>query len=149
MNFRPMFKQLARFVLQSLALTSMIICLLMFPASAIALRELDPNAGVVEVLQMPVAKEQTNCWRKAEAEVWEPWLEKQIGYQGRELLWDANRQLAVVLIGWLNQSSWDAIPATSISKTENKFDMLLQQCLGVGASKPLPLQRTGSLQPLL
>jgi len=102
----------------------------------------------VEILQMPVTKDQTSCWRMAEAKIWEPWLEQQSGYQGRELLWDRDRQQAVVLIGWLSQSAWDAIPASSIKKTENRFDGVLQRCLGSGASKPLPLQRTGSLQPI-
>ena len=130
-----------------LILLGLFACLLITTSPAMALRELDPNAGVVEVLQMPVTKDQTSCWRTAEAEVWEPWLEKQSGYQGRELLWDRDRQQAVVLIGWLSQSEWDAIPAGSIKKTENRFDRVLQRCLGSGASKPLPLQRTGSLQP--
>ena len=122
--------------------------LLITTSQAWALRELDPNAGVVEVLQMPVTKDQTSCWRMAEAKIWEPWLEQQSGYQGRELLWDRDRQQAVVLIGWLSQSAWDAIPASSIKKTETRFDGVLQRCLGSGASKPLPLQRTGSLQPI-
>ena len=131
-----------------LIILSFFACLLITTSPAMALRELDPNAGVVEVLQMPVTKDQTNCWRMAEEKVWEPWLEQQSGYQGRELLWDRDRQQAVVLIGWLSQSEWDAIPAGSIKKTEQRFDGVLQRCLGSGASKPLPLQRTGSLQPI-
>jgi uncharacterized protein (TIGR03792 family) len=128
--------------------SAVVILLLNFATPTFALRDLDPNAGVVEVLQMPVSKDQKTCWRLAETEIWEPWLEKQIGYQGRELLWDANREQAIVLIGWLNQTSWDAIPSKSINKIEQSFDSHLQKCLGVNATKPLPLQRTGSLQPL-
>ncbi|MEN9878968.1 MAG: hypothetical protein RLZZ158_2007 [Cyanobacteriota bacterium] len=130
-------------------LLPLLLGLLTLGAPAWALRPLDPAAGVVEVLQMPVASTQQPCWRQAEEQIWEPWLEKQSGYRGRELLWDPERQQAVVLVGWASQAAWDAIPATSISRTEARFDGVLRRCLGNGASKPLPLQRTGSLQPLL
>jgi uncharacterized protein (TIGR03792 family) len=130
-------------------LLPLLLSLVTLVAPAWALRPLDPAAGVVEVLQMPVATAQQACWRQAEQQIWEPWLEKQSGYRGRELLWDPERQQAVVLVGWASQAAWDAIPATSISRTEARFDGVLRRCLGNGASKPLPLQRTGSLQPLL
>lgn len=130
-------------------LLPLLLSLVTLVAPAWALRPLEPAAGVVEVLQMPVATAQQPCWRQAEEQIWEPWLEKQSGYRGRELLWDPERQQAVVLVGWANQAAWDAIPASSISRTEARFDGVLRRCLGNSASKPLPLQRTGSLQPLL
>jgi uncharacterized protein (TIGR03792 family) len=102
----------------------------------------------VEVLQMPVSAGQRQCWRQAEEAHWEPWLEKQAGYRGRELLWDPERQQAVVLVGWQSQQQWDAIPASSIGSTEEAFNAQLRQCLGVKAEAPLPLQRTGALKPL-
>ncbi len=131
------------------ALLALLLSLVTLVAPAWALRPLDPAAGVVEVLQMPVATAQKSCWRQAEEQIWEPWLERQTGYRGRELLWDPERQQAVVLVGWSDQAAWDAIPASSISSSEARFDGVLRRCLGNGASKPLPLQRTGSLQPLI
>ena len=53
-----------------LIILSFFACFLITTCPAMALRELDPNAGVVEVLQMPVTKDQTNCWRMAEEKVW-------------------------------------------------------------------------------
>ena len=113
-----------------------------------ALRPLDPAAAVVEVLQLTVAEAQWACWQRAEQAVWEPWLERQAGYRGRDLLWDSRREQAVVLVGWETQAAWDAIPAASIEATQVAFDGALQRCLGTAAPQPLPLVRTGVLRPM-
>ena len=125
-----------------------LLSLLLWAAPAWAIQPLDPAAGVVEVLQMPVSKEQRQCWLEAEASQWEPWLEQQDGYRGRELLWDPEHEQAVVLVGWQSQQQWDAIPTSSIGDTEEAFNAQLRQCLGVNTKQPLPLQRTGALRPL-
>ena len=124
------------------------LSLLLWAAPALAIRPLDPAAAVVEVLQMPVGTEQRNCWLEAEASQWEPWLEQQNGYRGRELLWDPEYQQAVVLVGWQSQQQWDAIPTSSIDSTEGAFNAQLRQCLGVSTQQPLPLQRAGALKPV-
>ena len=129
-------------------LAALLLSLLLWAAPAWAVRPLDPAAGVVEVLQMPVSAQQRQCWRQAEEAHWEPWLEQQDGYRGRELLWDPERQQAVVLVGWQSQRQWDAIPASSIGSTEEAFNAQLRDCLGVNAEQPLPLQRAGALKPL-
>ncbi|OUT70421.1 MAG: TIGR03792 family protein [Synechococcus sp. TMED19] len=126
-----------------------LLSLLLLASPVWAMRPLDPAAGVVEVLHMPVSNQQRQCWLQAEADHWEPWLEQQHGYRGRELLWDPDRQQAVVLIGWQSQGDWDAIPTASISTTEEAFDAQLRQCLGTGNTKPLPLQLAGAMQPLM
>ena len=123
-------------------LAALLLSLLLWAAPAWAVRPLDPAAGVVEVLQMPVSAGQRQCWRQAEEAHWEPWLEQQDGYRGRELLWDPERQQAVVLVGWQSQQQWDAIPASSIGSTEEAFNAQLRQCLGVKAEAPLPVSYT-------
>lgn len=115
---------------------------------ALALRPLDPAAAVVEVLQLSVAEAQWACWQRAEQAVWEPWLERQAGYRGRELLWDSRLEQAVVLVGWESQAAWDAIPAASIDATQVAFDGALQRCLGNEDPQPLPLLRSGALRPV-
>ena len=115
---------------------------------AAALRPLDPSAAVVEVLQLPVAEAQWTCWQRAEEAVWEPWLERQAGYLGRDLLWDSGREQAVVLVGWDSQAAWDAIPTASIEATQEAFDGALQRCLGTADLQPLPLLRSGALRPV-
>ena len=125
-----------------------LLSLLLWAAPAWAIQPLDPAAAVVEVLQMPVSTEQRQCWLEAEAGQWEPWLEQQAGYRGRDLLWDPERQQAVVLVGWQSQQQWDAIPASSIGSTEAAFNAQLRDCLGVSDQRPLPLQRAGALKPL-
>ncbi|MEK9631791.1 MAG: TIGR03792 family protein, partial [Synechococcus sp.] len=124
-------------------LAALLLSLLLWAAPAWAVRPLDPAAGVVEVLQMPVSAGQRQCWRQAEEAHWEPWLEQQDGYRGRELLWDPERQQAVVLVGWQSQQQWDAIPASSIGSTEEAFTAQLPDGLGDTPEAPLPLQRTG------
>ena len=126
-----------------------LLSLLLLAAPAWAIQPLDPSAAVVEVLQMPVRSQQRQCWLEAEANQWEPWLEQQDGYRGRDLLWDPERQQAVVLVGWQSQQQWDAIPASSIGSTEEAFNAQLRDCLGVSDQQPLPLQRAGALKPLL
>ena len=125
-----------------------LLSLLLWAAPAWAIQPLDPAAAVVEVLQMPVSAQQRQCWLEAEASQWEPWLEQQDGYRGRDLLWDPERQQAVVLVGWQSQQQWDAIPASSIGSTEEAFNAQLRDCLGVSDQRPLPLQRAGALKPL-
>jgi uncharacterized protein (TIGR03792 family) len=129
-------------------LFAILLAALAAAAPAAALRALDAGSGVVEVLQMPVKAEQQACWLQAETEVWEPWLEHQQGYRGRELLWDPQRLQAVVLVGWANQASWDAIPAAAIAATEQRFNQQLRSCLNSDALTPLPLQWAGSMQSL-
>ena len=124
-----------------------LLSLLLWAAPAWAIQPLDPSAAVVEVLQMPVSTAQRQCWLEAEASQWEPWLEQQDGYRGRDLLWDPERQQAVVLVGWQSQQQWDAIPASSIGSTEEAFNAQLRDCLGVSDQQPLPLQRAGALKP--
>ena len=85
---------------------------------------------------------------RSEEAVWEPWLERQAGYRGRDLLWDSRREQAVVLVGWESQAAWDAIPAASIDATQVAFDGALQRCLDTAAAQPLPLVRTGVLRPM-
>ncbi|MEB3240956.1 MAG: TIGR03792 family protein [Synechococcus sp.] len=129
-------------------LFSLLMALVLWAAPAWAIQPLDPSAAVVEVLQMPVNSQQRQCWLEAEAGQWEPWLEQQDGYRGRDLLWDPERQQAVVLVGWQSQQQWDAIPASSIGSTEEAFNAQLRDCLGVSDQQPLPLQRAGALTPL-
>ena len=128
-------------------IAALLMTLLLAPP-AWAIQPLDPAAGVVEVLQMPVSAEQRQCWLEAEASQWEPWLEQQDGYRGRDLLWDPERQQAVVLVGWQSQQQWDDIPSSTINSTEEAFNAQLRQCLGVSTAQPLPLLRAGALKPL-
>lgn len=129
-------------------LLSLLMALVLWAAPAWAIQPLDPSAAVVEVLQMPVSAQQRQCWLEAEASQWEPWLQQQDGYRGRDLLWDPERQQAVVLVGWQSQQQWDAIPASSIGSTEEAFNAQLRSCLGVSDQQPLPLQRAGGMKPL-
>ena len=129
-------------------LLSLLMVLVLWAAPAWAIQPLDPAAAVVEVLQMPVSTAQRQCWLEAEASQWEPWLQQQDGYRGRDLLWDPERQQAVVLVGWQSQQQWDAIPASSIGSTEEAFNAQLRTCLRVSDQQPLPLQRAGGMKPI-
>ena len=129
-------------------LLSLLMALVLWAAPAWAIQPLDPAAAVVEVLQMPVSAQQRQCWLEAEASQWEPWLQQQDGYRGRDLLWDPERQQAVVLVGWQSQQQWDAISASSIGSTEEAFNAQLRSCLGVSDQQPLPLQRAGGMKPI-
>ena len=43
---------------------------------------------VTEELRLKVPSEIKDVWLKAEREIWEPWLNTQNGFLGREIFWD-------------------------------------------------------------
>ena len=120
------------------------------PDLAIAASEA-PGAGktavVVEHLRVSVPAEARQAWLKAERGSWEPWLSKQDGFLGRELLWDSQRQEGTLLIRWASREQWKQIPESEIEATQQRFVQLAQQVTGQDHGNPFPLVFEGELQP--
>ena len=104
--------------------------------------------GVIEQLRLAVPASHRELWLQAEASSWQPWLEQQSGFEGRELFWDPQRQEGLLLIRWSSREQWKAIPAAEVERVQQVFEAQVNQALKRDpAAEPLfPLLAEGELQ---
>jgi uncharacterized protein (TIGR03792 family) len=107
----------------------------------------DYEVAVVEHLRVKVPAEGREAWLKAERGSWEPWLQQQPGYLGRDLLWDPEREEGTLLIRWASREQWKAIPLTEVEAVQVRFEELARQATGSRQGNPFPLVFEGELQP--
>ncbi len=120
-----------------------------------------PGATVVEHLRLKVPADNRQAWLQAERQTWEPWLQRQDGFLGRQLLWDAERQEGVLLIHWGSRRQWLAIPEQEIAAVQRRFELAARGALAghpAGANNPeveereadnpFPLVFAGALEPV-
>ncbi len=113
-----------------------------------------PQGPVVEHLRVKVPADARGAWLRAEEESWGPWLQRQDGFLGRELLWDAEREEGLLLIRWRSRRQWLAIPASEIEAVQGRFEAAARRALALepgarepaGAVNPFPLVHAGELQ---
>ena len=130
------------------------LCMLMLLAGHpdVAIAEQQQPGGsfevaVVEHLRVKVPAEARQAWLEAERGSWEPWLAKQEGYLGRDLLWDAEREEGTLLIRWASREQWKAIPLAEVEAVQERFEQLARQATGTRQGNPFPLVFEGELQP--
>lgn len=102
---------------------------------------------VVEHLRIKVPADGRAAWLQAEQGSWEPWLEKQDGYLGRDLLWDSEREEGTLLIRWASREQWKAIPEAEVEAVQEHFEQLAREATGQGQGNPFPLVFEGELIP--
>jgi len=107
----------------------------------------DPGSPVVELLRLGVPAANYRAWLRAEQASWEPWLAKQPGFQGRQLLWDRQHQEATLLISWASRAQWKAIPEADVARVQGHFEQLARQLTGVTSGNPFPLLAEAELEP--
>ena len=111
----------------------------------------DPEGGydvaVVEHLRIQVPNQARDAWMEAEQGSWEPWLEQQEGFLGRELLWDPTREEGTLLIRWSSREAWKAIPQEEVEAVQQRFELIARQSLGQDQGNPFPLVYEGELLP--
>lgn len=134
--------------------------------SSRASRDGQVQVEVIEHLRVRVPAAARQAWLEAEQASWEPWLQRQSGYLGRELHWDAERQEGQLLIRWASRAQWHAIPRDEIDQVQAQFEQLAHDALarlgvlpplmpapaaksGVAAApaNPFPLLYSGELSP--
>jgi uncharacterized protein (TIGR03792 family) len=105
---------------------------------------------VVELLRLRVPAAARRAWLTAERNSWEPWLRRQPGFRGRQLLWEAEREEGILLIHWASREAWKAIPQREIDATQARFEAEARAALGLAATaaNPFPLVRTGEIRQL-
>jgi uncharacterized protein (TIGR03792 family) len=93
---------------------------------------------VIEHLRVKVPAAARQAWLEAEAASWEPWLQGQPGFLGRELHWDRERQEGQLLIRWASREQWHAIPRDEIDAVQEHFERLAHAALErLGVVSPL------------
>lgn len=110
--------------------------------------------AVVEQLKVKVPAGARKAWLQAEQETWGPWLRRQEGFLGRDLLWDAEREEGLLLIRWRSRRQWLAIPVKEIEAVQGQFEAAARRALALelpdpGAlttANPFPLVETSALE---
>ena len=133
---------------------SIALCLLMLlaghPDVAIAEQQRPGGAfavAVVEHLRVQVPAEAREAWLEAERGSWEPWLQQQEGYLGRDLLWDAEREEGTLLIRWASREQWKSISEEEVEAVQERFEQLARAATGQRQGNPFPLVFEGELVP--
>ena len=105
-------------------------------------------SDVVEQLRLQVATEHREIWLNGERSTWQPWLEAQSGFLGRDLYWDPERQEALLLIRWASREQWKAISDHEVERVQESFDAAVKTALRLAddAPSPFPLVAEGELQ---
>ena len=105
--------------------------------------------AVIEQLRLDVPMAHRALWLDVEASTWQPWLEQQDGFLGRDLFWDPQREEGLLLIRWASRSQWKAIPDAEVERVQAAFDAQVISALRLSApsESPFPLLAAGELQP--
>lgn len=88
-----------------------------------------PDDGAIELLRLRVPAQHRDIWLAAERAIWEPWLQRQAGFLGRELFWDPLQQHGVLVIRWASRQLWHAIPAAEVSRVHQAFQWHARELL--------------------
>ena len=105
------------------------------------------DGGVIEQLRLRVPGPHRELWLQAEASSWQPWLEQQQGFLGRDLFWDPEREEGLLLIRWNSREQWKAIPQAEVLRVQARFEAEVNQALNRPAEAPplFPLLAEGEL----
>jgi uncharacterized protein (TIGR03792 family) len=106
--------------------------------------------AVIEQLRLKVPESQVQTWLDAEKQTWQPWLEQQDGFLGRDIAWDPVHEEGQLLIHWATRDQWKAINPDDVDMVQRQFDSVVNAALGRSASaeSPFPLVLEGELLPL-
>ncbi|MBL6880652.1 MAG: TIGR03792 family protein, partial [Synechococcus sp. BS30m-G31] len=82
--------------------------LVLFAGQALA------SEAVIEQLRLKVPESQVQIWLEAEQQTWQPWLEQQKGFLGRDIAWDPAHEEGQLLIHWATRDQWKAISSEEV-----------------------------------
>jgi uncharacterized protein (TIGR03792 family) len=109
------------------------------------MRSLPVDYPVVEQLRLSVPAAQRSAWLYAERNSWQPWLEQQTGYLGRQLLWEPSTELGMILIQWASRDAWKAIPSSAVETVQLQFEAYAREATGQPTGNPFPLVAVSEL----
>ena len=99
---------------------------------------------VIEELRLKVPADLKAVWLDAEKEIWEPWLSSQDGFLGRQLLWNKEKEEALILVNWKSKKLWKSIPMSEVNIVQQKFEDNVKAALNLGEN-PFKLIYEGEL----
>ncbi len=102
---------------------------------------------VIEYLCLKVPSEKRQVWLSAEKASWEPWLNNQSGFLGRQLFWNKEKEEAMLLITWASRENWKNIPQEQIDLIQQRFEELARIGTGQKDGNPFPISYAGELAP--
>jgi uncharacterized protein (TIGR03792 family) len=97
--------------------------------SSVAVADGQVDVAVVEHLRVRVPAAARAAWLEAEQGSWEPWLQRQSGFLGRDLHWDSEKEEGQLLIHWASREQWLAISRQEIEAVQERFERLAQAAL--------------------
>ena len=77
---------------------------------------------IVEELRLKVPAQYKEVWLKTEKQIWDPWLSSQVGFLGRQLFWDKEKEEALILVNWKSKKLWKSIPMSEVNVVQQKFE---------------------------
>ena len=102
------------------------------------------NEIVIEELRLKVPTPYKEVWLKTEKQIWEPWLSSQVGFLGRQLFWNKEKEEALILVNWKSKKLWKSIPMSDVNVVQEKFEDNVKTALNVGEN-PFVLIYEGEL----
>jgi len=99
---------------------------------------------VIEELRLKVPADAKGAWLNAEKDIWEPWLSSQDGFLGRQLIWDKEKEEALILVNWKSKKLWKSIPMSEVNIVQGKFEDNVKTALKV-SKNPFELIYEGEL----
>ena len=99
---------------------------------------------VIEELRLKVPADIKAAWLNAEKEIWDPWLSSQDGFLGRQLLWDKEKEEALILVNWKSKKLWKSIPMSEVNLVQARFEDNVKTALNV-KENPFKLIYEGEL----
>ena len=126
-------------------------CLAMLVALTLWVSPVLASEFVVEMLRLDVPAAHRQIWLEAEASTWQPWLERQDGFLGRDLYWDPKLEQGILLIRWASRDQWKAIGAEAVDQVQQRFDAEVNSSIGreLDAGSAFPLLEAAELMPQL
>ncbi len=99
---------------------------------------------VIEELRLKVPSEFKEVWLNAEKKIWEPWLSSQDGFLGRQIFWDKEKEVALILVNWKNKKLWKSISMKEVDEVQEKFEENVKSSLKL-SENPFKLIYEGEL----
>ncbi len=99
---------------------------------------------VIEELRLKVPSEFKEVWLNAEKKIWEPWLSSQDGFLGRQIFWDKEKEVALILVNWKNKKLWKSISMKEVNQVQEKFEENVKSSLKL-SENPFKLIYEGEL----
>ena len=99
---------------------------------------------VIEELRLKVPAQYKDAWLQTEKKIWEPWLSSQVGFLGRQLFWNKEKEEALILVTWESKKLWKSIPISEVNLVQEKFEDNIKDALNEGKN-PFELIYEGEL----